>query len=378
MYSRRRFLHNSMFGVSSSVAAMLCRDSFLQADDDDGSGALVHNDVARAMDHAKLEMLYDGETAEGCSAWQRSFRATLMELLGDCSAPPTWSVEEQSRTRFDDHVRFELLLHAERTPSLPLYLLIPTDASADRPVPGVLCVHGHGPYGNDAVVGHAHDEAAKAHVAKLNYDYGLQFVRRGYAVAAPCLIPFGRRVDRQKYGGKDPCAVTFVRMQALGRLPIAANLRDLRWSIDLLEDRPDVQHDRIGCAGLSYGGRMTMMASAVDERIKVAAISGALNLMQERMTLRHSCGSQMIPGLLNYGDYSEIGSLIAPRPSVWEAGSRDSLIVPEWDDLFRQRLIKAYESFDARSSLQFDNFEGGHEWSGRIAFELFDRILKHA
>ena len=165
-------------------------------------------------------------------------------------------------------------------------------------------------------------------------------------------------------------------MQAMGQLPITANLRDLRWSIDLLQSRAEVDTERIGCAGLSYGGRMTMMVSAIDQRIKVAAVSGALNLLQERMTLRHSCGSQIIPGLLKYGDYSEIGSLIAPRPCVWETGSTDGLIVPKWDEVFRSRLRSAYESLGAADKLHFDRFEGGHSWSGRIAYSLFDEALK--
>ena len=39
----------------------------------------------------------------------------------------------------------------------------------------------------------------------MNYDYGLQFVRRGYVVAAPCRIPLGRRVDRDSYNSNDMC-----------------------------------------------------------------------------------------------------------------------------------------------------------------------------
>jgi dienelactone hydrolase len=158
-------------------------------------------------------------------------------------------------------------------------------------------------------------------------------------------------------------------------LPITANIRDLRWAIDLLQSRPEVKTDRIGCAGLSYGGRMTMMVSAVDRRIRVASVSGALNLLQERMSLRHSCGSQMIPNLLNFGDYSEIGSLIAPRPCVWEMGSEDKLIVPKWDEVFKSRLRRAYTAAGAAKNLHFDHFEGGHRWSGRIAFPLFDQVL---
>jgi dienelactone hydrolase len=240
----------------------------------------------------------------------------------------------------------------------------------------VVCIHGHGPFGHDVIVGRTDQPGMEKSIAAANYDYGLQFVRRGYVVAAPCLIPFGRRVERDRYGGNDPCAVTFVRMQALGQLPITANLRDLKWTIDWLQSLPEVDGRRIGCAGLSYGGRMSMMLAAFDDRIKVAAVSGALNLMQERMSQRHSCGSQMIPGLLNIGDYAEIGSLIAPRPCVWETGSTDKLIVPEWDEAFRTRLRRAYSALGVEDHLHFDRFEGGHVWSGRIAFPLFDEVLK--
>ena len=297
----------------------------------------------------------------------------MCSVLDGCSRS---IVHWESRVQLDDHTRYSLLLKAVDAPLLPVYVLVPSSLKQGEKAPGVLCVHGHGEYGNDTVAGRHDLEGVSEAVAKANYDYGLQFVRRGYVVAAPCMIPFGRRVNRESYGGKDPCAVTFVRMQALGKLPITANLRDLRWSVDLLQSRPEVKGTAIGCAGLSYGGRMTMMVSAIDERVRVASVSGALNLMQERMTLRHSCGSQMIPGLLNYGDYSEIGSLIAPRPCVWETGSNDSLIVPKWDEVFRDRLRRAYGALGAADKLHFDRFEGAHEWSGRIAFPLFDKVLK--
>ena len=328
------------------------------------------------MGKAELSMQFRGSTVDECRDWQNEFRTKLNELMGDSTPPPKWTIVEQSQTEFDEYTRLELLLTAEDVPSLPVYLLIPKGLPAGQKAPAVLCVHGHGPFGNDAIVGRREQEGAAEHIEKLNYDYGVQFAKRGYVVAAPCMIPFGRRVDSEAYRGKDPCAVTFVRMQALGKLPITANVRDLRWSIDLLQSRPEVNDGAIGCAGLSYGGRMTMMVSAIDERVRVAAVSGALNLMQERMTLRHSCGSQIIPGLLKYGDYSEIGSLIAPRPCVWETGSKDSLIVPKWDDVFRGRLRRVYEAMDAGRRLHFDRFEGGHEWSGRIAFPLFDEVLK--
>ena len=339
---------------------------------------LVDADIGAALDKARLSMLFQGKTAEECRQWQKKFKAKLNELLGDSAPPKTWKVTVEEVVNLDDHVRHHLLLEADGVPSVPVYLLIPKNLTKGEKTPGILCVHGHGGnnrFGNEPIVGQTDLAGVKEAIEKHHYDFGLQFVRKGYVVAAPCMVPFGRRVNHKKYGGQDPCAVTLVRMQALGQLPITANLRDLRWCLDLLQSRPEVKADKLGCAGLSYGGRMTMMVTAMDQRIKVASVSGALNLLQERLSRRYSCGAQVIPNLLQYGDYSEIGSLIAPRPCVWETGSKDGLIVPKWDDIFRKRLQNAYRALGMEKNLVFDRFEGGHRWNGAVAYPLFAKIL---
>ncbi|MCX8213282.1 MAG: prolyl oligopeptidase family serine peptidase [SAR202 cluster bacterium] len=40
-----------------------------------------------------------------------------------------------------------------------------------------------------------------------------------------------------------------------------------------LQSRPEVDPDRIGCVGLSYGGTMTLFTTAMDEPIKCAVVS---------------------------------------------------------------------------------------------------------
>jgi dienelactone hydrolase len=371
-FHRRSFLKRSLASLGTTTVLTAAS---LRAQEGSPPQRTADDDIREALQKVKLSMLFKGSTPDEFRAWHKSFYAQLHRLLGDSKPPAQWKIKQESQAKLDDHTRLELLLQAPGVAPLPVYLLLPNTLRKNSQAPGVLCVHGHGAFANDAVVGRRDLEGIEASIQKANYDYGLQFVRRGYVVAAPCMRPFGRRVDRPRYGGNDPCAVNFVRMQSLGQLPITTNIRDLRWAIDLLQSRPEVKKDRIGCAGLSYGGRMTMMVSAVDGRIRVASVSGALNLLQERMSLRHSCGSQMIPNLLNFGDYSEIGSLIAPRPCVWEMGSEDKLIVPKWDEVFKSRLRRAYTSAGVAKNLHFDHFDGGHRWSGRIAFPLFDQVL---
>jgi hypothetical protein len=89
----------------------------------------------------------------------------------------------------------------------------------------------------------------------------------------------------------------------------------------------------------------------------------------------YSCGAQVIPGLLNYGDVPEIGSLIAPRPCVWEVGSRDSLMVPKWVDEATARLGRVYKALDAEDQLHIDRFEGGHQWHGDVGYRVLEKAL---
>jgi dienelactone hydrolase len=278
----------------------------------------------------------------------------------------------------DDHVREERLLTTAAIDPVPFHLLLPRDVAQgtrDRR-PAVLAIHGHGSSGNDLVVGRGDTPSFREEVAQLRYDYGLQLVRRGYVVAAPCLTPFGSRKPAQGKVKGDACTTAYVGLQLLGKLLMAENLRDILWTLDFVAAHPAVDPRRIGCVGLSYGGRMTMLAAALDPRIRVAVIAGALNCLQERVANGHGAGCQVIPNLLTYGDVPEIGSLIAPRPCLWQVGSRDGLLDPEWVQAAVDRLLRVYQAYGAETQLRVDRFEGGHEWHGEVAYPFLDETLK--
>jgi len=343
-----------------------------------GLAETVHAEIRRLARNAALRWKFTGSTAAECRAWQEKFRTKLGELLGPHTPPAEWETEVEDMAELDDHRREALLLKAEGYPTLPVYRLTPKGAAAGKRA-GIVALHGHGKFGNDSVVGIATTPERKEAIKESNYDYGLQLVRRGYVVTAPCFAPFGRRMgDRSKYGGDDPCAVAFVRLQMLGRVLMGENLRDALWALALLEKTKGVDGKRLGCVGLSYGGRMTMLATAMDERIRVAVASGALNVMQERILQRYSCGAQVIPGLLEYGDVPEIASLIAPLPCVWEIGERDPLMVKDQIGPALARIRAAYRAYGAEDKLYVDRFDGHHRWNGKVAYRVLAEALRSA
>ena len=235
----------------------------------------LNEEMDRALRSAPLRLQFRGTTTQELASWQQEFATKLRTLIGPHRPPERWSSEPLSSATLPDHTREEWLLKAEGVPSLPLYVLRPLSDKSKR-FPIILALHGHGPFGHEAVAG---VEATPQHtqaIRSANYDYGRQLVREGYLVIAPCFTPFGRRISAEQRASKtDQCAVAFVRLMFLGQTLLGANLRDVRWALDYASQRPDAIADRVGCVGLSYGGRMTMVAAALDSRITAAVISGA-------------------------------------------------------------------------------------------------------
>ncbi len=90
-----------------------------------------------------------------------------------------------------------------------------------------------------------------------NYNYGEQMVKRGYITICPDFRPFGERVAyTEPFPGKDKCNVYFIKSLLLGEVLLAKNIHDGMRVIDFLCQQEEVDSERIGCMGLSFGGTM--------------------------------------------------------------------------------------------------------------------------
>jgi dienelactone hydrolase len=146
------------------------------------------------------------------------------------------------------------------------------------------------------------------------------------------------------------------------------HIQDGRAAIDVLTSRPEVDDDRIGCIGNSYGGRTAMWLTVFDQRIKACVPAGCMNTFRERSLKLSSCGIQYLPGLLQYGDVPEVFSLIAPRPMQLQAGRHDPLITPVDRDAILKTVQSAYRILNAESNFDYVLHPDGHLLSwGRAA-----------
>ncbi|MAG34938.1 MAG: hypothetical protein CL878_01605, partial [Dehalococcoidia bacterium] len=207
--------------------------------------------------------------------WQDRLRSKIVELAGPRPDPSPLAPEviEAVELPDDDLIREKVVYQSEPDTWVPAWLFRPRTATQER-LPAVLALHGHGSrYGKDLVADVDHgDPSIRASITRLNYSYGLQFARRGFIVLCPDARLFGERRGGPGLppdsGGADQCDRGGNKAALFGHTMLALTVHDDRRGVDLLRSRTDVDPDRIGCAGLSYGGTRSTFLSALDDRIK--------------------------------------------------------------------------------------------------------------
>lgn len=319
---------------------------------------------------------FDAHDEPGAKLWRVKALAKIRDLMGETPDPAPLSPEVVETVDMGSYVREKVIFDADAHSSVPGYILIPK--SLTGPGPAILCLHGHGP-GKDPIVGITTpregytQEAMEECIRQHNYDYARQFAEQGYVTFTFDFRCFGERAHTSfDLHGRDRCNVHFIRGSLLGINLLALHIADCARAVDYLLTRPEVDHGRIGCLGLSFGGTMTLWASALDKRIKAACISCYLCEF-ETFAVRQGnfCGSQFIPALRRYFDLSDLASLIAPRPLLIESGIRDDGFPIESAKRAYAELARAYEAYGKPERLAHDVFDGGHRFSGARASNWF-------
>jgi dienelactone hydrolase len=313
--------------------------------------------------------------------WRQSLRTTLAELLGGIPpARPGPEAEVLERRDDDGYVRAKIAVRSREGTEVPAYLLTPTEMAGGDKRRAVLCLHGHG-NGKGDVVGDPGDGTDEeravraAWIAQHNYAYARRFAQMGFVVLAPEARGFGERAE----GSEQGCHVPGVISLLLG-LPITGQrLRDDIAALDYLCSLPNVDAERVGCVGLSEGGKRTLYLVAMDDRVKAAVISGYYSTLKgairewDKLSGWDICN--YVPGLLRYADYTDLAALIAPRPLLIENGTDDELYDQQAVYEALDATARAYAALGAPDHFDADIFAGGHQWSGRNSFGWIDRWL---
>lgn len=188
-----------------------------------------------------------------------------------------------------------------------------------------------------------------------NYNgLGREIIESGYYVFAPQLLiwstdDFGTPYDQHAFDRA---------MKQLGGSKTAFEIYCLMRAVDYFEALPEIDADRIGMAGLSYGGMYTLLTAAADTRIKAAVSSCFANDRRQ-----YAWSDWIYPDQANKFFDAELLALISPRYIFAEMGSDDEL----FDSKNYPKLQNDYDFYKVNLNLP-DNcmihlFEGGHEFA---------------
>ena len=91
--------------------------------------------------------------------------------------------------------------------------------------------------------------------------------------------------------------------------------------------------------------------------------------------LGNYCGSQYLPGLLEWGDIPDVVGCIAPKPLLIEAGTKDLCFVYEDTTIAFNQLKKIYEAAGAIDNLDRDVAKVEHNYIFNKALKFFEKNL---
>lgn len=323
----------------------------------------------------KSTRCFKADSASEFELWRKEFVNWLQEIFINMgvnrSEPEVFNLEITDRKDYYACKRIDIQFH---NPEFNLTVSGTILEPFEKNGAGIVCQHGHGKFGRLPIIGDLSNEEMLDEGDIHRYGFGLRFAQAGFTVIAIDLFNFGER--SMPPTGREKCDMLGHFLNLFGINLVALQLSDIRHAISVLSSWDGVDPERIGMAGLSQGGRMTMFTTAFDERIKVAVASGSCNTYRDRIeTLSGACGAQIVPGLLPDADTPEIFSAIAPRPLQLQWGNKDKLIMPEPAEKSIEYIKKCYSASGNAQNFYVDKFEGGHEFDFEPALKWFVKYL---
>jgi len=196
-------------------------------------------------------------------------------------------------------------------------------------------------------------------------------VKQGYLVYAPQHL---FRVDGYP---KDIRRQIDDRMRLIGTSITAVEIAKITFALDQLVKRPEVDSNRIGMVGLSYGGYYAQMTPAIDTRIKVSVASCYFGVQEGRYAeseLSVPSDFRFMNRLTLFND-ADLVALICPRALQIQAGSKDSASHRETGKHIAPRAAAFYKQLHLSDRFQHVIFEGGHEFNDASAWAFMKKHL---
>ena len=305
-----------------------------------GSSELLAMSALAEADIAADEAWRKVKTPEELAARQKTMRASFLAALGGLPERTPLQARTTGTILLDEGIRIEKVLFASQSNFwVTGNVYVPrADAGFRAPYPALLVPCGHTDNGK-AAVGYQYAGIAGARAGFLTLVYDP--VDQGERVVSPDRVSW----RGHNWGGAlaDRLGWSFARIRVW----------DAMRALDYLQERPDVDKEKLCVYGISGGGTATSLVMSLDDRVKAAAPACYLSTIHDTFESRFpSDAEQEHFGQLTFG-LNHLGYLLLRAPSP-------VLVCCTLGDIFPYRgMVATYAAAQ--------DVVGRFGWSDRIA-----------
>lgn len=258
----------------------------------------------------------ENNTSEKFAERQRQIRETLFRINGPFPERTPLHAKVVGRIDRGGYTIEKVIYQSRPGVYVTANLYLPSGASAENRVPGVILPCGHS----------ANGKAAEAYQS-----ISISLALNGMAALIYDPIGQGERVQLLGVDGKPLVGSTTEHtLTGVGGWLVGTGTANYRiWdgirSLDYLAARPEVDPARLGCTGNSGGGTLTSYLMAFDDRIQAAAPSCYLTTLERLFdTIGPQDAEQNFPGQVALGlDHADFIAIRAPKPTLMCVATQD-------------------------------------------------------
>jgi len=296
-------------------------------------------------------------------------RQTFADLLKVPIASPDVDVIIHNSKKEEDLIIEDLSWESQDGKTVSAFVI--RKARINGQLPAIICLHGSSA-NRDAMVtkqfgpgewqGAKHDQP---HTRLLGW--ARELARRDYLVLA---------LTQRGLDTREPSTSAEAKIQLVnGHTGMGVIIDEIRQGVSYLQNRSDVDANRVGATGLSFGGITAFYLSILDNRVAASASIcggvGSVDIFTRTGNVDYHGIYWWIPGIVAKGDQAWFASAMAPKPLMVWAPTEDVGMTKEAVDHFVSIVKPAYECAGKPANFVVHQKPGIHSFT----MEAFESLV---
>lgn len=290
------------------------------------------------------------------------------ELIGKLPMP-TMPPNVRTRLVIDEpeYTGYEVVLDVYRDVIASGILLLPKDLKPGEKRPVVVCQHG--------LEGTPMDTITTTERGFQYYkSFSVELCKRGFITYAP----------QNPYRGKDRFRTLQRKSNPMKRSLYSYIIPQHERTLEWLATLPNVDADRIGFYGLSYGGKTAVRVPPFVKGYALSICSADFDEWVLKIVSNIDRYSYLFTGeyeifewnMGHVANYAELSNLMTPRPFMVERGHNDGVAPDEWVAWEFAKVFRHYDQMGLGDRAEIEFFDGPHTINGEGTFEFLHKHLK--